>query len=418
MEHATGIPLSTDSEVLAALEQQPSAPLLLNFTARWCQPCQAFAPVLAAARQAGAGRFELMKVDVDAYPELARRFGVRGVPATLLFLEGAEHDRLVGAKPLKAFCEWLTARQVPVAPPQDTDAVPPSASAFYADPELMQFLLDRLYRHMDKQEVRGQFMPWWQDGRGSVSAALVHSSSPEVFERVTGLPYGLACVLEFLLLESRHDTAPLFEALRPGADTREVPLRFAHALLGHASLRWAEALDSAPHDALRRDWLDAAGRMLGGQPVGAEHWTALRKAAQALVTDSDPHHMLEDDLATLVARMSPPPSAFDADEWRSILARYRFSRHRLFEVQAGWTKQDAAQHNLRHRFFKQHVPIDADGRFDTDLFAAKRAEWERDHADFLALERKFHEDYPARSEAFAALFLPVLADTLRGCAAA
>lgn len=414
MNDAIAPDLVSETEVRDRL-QHPAGPLLLNFTASWCRPCKTFAPVLGALARAHGDKIDVMRVDIDAWPDLARAFQVRGVPSSILVRDGVEQDRLVGARPEGALVRWLVERGVPLAVAPDDRPAPLPHGAFYGDDSLKQFLVERLCRHMDQGEVKGMLFPSWQDGSGSVSCAFVHHPAPEVFEAVTGLPYGFGAALEFLKLEQRRDAQDVFAALAPGQDVRQVPLRLVRAWLGADTLGWAATLAAEPYGDLRRRWLALCGELLDGAQVATERWIELARAARALHTGGDAYHQLDDDLATLVEHLSPPPDVRDADEWRLILAHVGFAMARLAEHQEGWTKEDIAKPLLRERFFKKHIPVDADGRFDRDLFEAKRAEWERDNADFVAREEAFKES-GRYSEAWMALharFIPVLVDILR-----
>lgn len=82
---------SFDAEVLEA-----TRPVLVDFTATWCPPCRALAPVLLEIAKRAAGRMELVSVDCDASPELAVRFGIRGFPTVVAFEGGRERARHVG----------------------------------------------------------------------------------------------------------------------------------------------------------------------------------------------------------------------------------------------------------------------------------------------------------------------------------
>lgn len=85
-------------------------PVLVDFWAPWCQPCRTLTPRLEALATEYAGRMRLAKIDSDDNPELARRFGVRGIPNVKAFVDGVVVDEFTGVLPdreLRAFMDAL-----------------------------------------------------------------------------------------------------------------------------------------------------------------------------------------------------------------------------------------------------------------------------------------------------------------------
>ena len=86
--------LSFDSEVL-----QSEQPVLVDFTATWCQPCRAVAPLVGQIAEEYEGRVKVTAVDIDESPGTAQKYQIRGVPTLLMIKGGEVVGQQVGAVP-------------------------------------------------------------------------------------------------------------------------------------------------------------------------------------------------------------------------------------------------------------------------------------------------------------------------------
>ena len=88
---------------------QSKTPVLVDFWAPWCPPCRAIAPSLEELSDELAGKLQVVEVDIDEHPELARRYGVRSIPALKVFVDGNVAKELFGAMPKQALRAELAA---------------------------------------------------------------------------------------------------------------------------------------------------------------------------------------------------------------------------------------------------------------------------------------------------------------------
>ncbi len=89
------------------LEKSRSMPVVVDFWAVWCGPCRVLGPILERLETASGGRWTLARVDTDVHQEVAREFGIRGIPNVRMFIDGASVAEFTGALPEAAVVQWL-----------------------------------------------------------------------------------------------------------------------------------------------------------------------------------------------------------------------------------------------------------------------------------------------------------------------
>lgn len=82
--------------------------LVIDCTASWCGPCKLIAPLIDQLADEYSDHAKVFKLDLDANQPIAKRFGVRSIPAVMFFKQGELAETIVGAKPYEEFSNTLT----------------------------------------------------------------------------------------------------------------------------------------------------------------------------------------------------------------------------------------------------------------------------------------------------------------------
>ena len=235
------------------LQAAMEVPVVVDFWAPWCQPCQTLKPMLEKLAEEYKGRFLLAKVNSDENPELAQHFGVRSIPSVKVLYQGQLVDEFNGALPEGQLREFLDRIALPsgevdlraeaaklVAESQFEEALALLIQASQANPQDQAIQLDAV-------EVLMQL------GRNDEARQLLSGDYPEQAERANGLRARLA------LLDGAADIAPLEARLVANADDHATRLELSAAYAAQG--RFREALEAAI-EVVRRDRFfdEGAGR--------------------------------------------------------------------------------------------------------------------------------------------------------------
>ncbi len=87
---------------------QSDTPVLVDFWAAWCGPCRALAPVVDQVASEYNGKLKVMKMDVDKNNATPGRYGIRGIPALLIFKGGKVAEQIVGFVPKEQIDQTLS----------------------------------------------------------------------------------------------------------------------------------------------------------------------------------------------------------------------------------------------------------------------------------------------------------------------
>jgi putative thioredoxin len=129
------------------LEKSRETPVLVDFWAPWCGPCRVLGPVLDKLAAESGGSWELAKLNTDENPEVSMQYGIRGIPAVKLFIDGEVTAEFTGALPEHAVRSWLNENI-----PSEDSASLAEATSLVGQGRVSE--AQELLEHMDSDEAR------------------------------------------------------------------------------------------------------------------------------------------------------------------------------------------------------------------------------------------------------------------------
>lgn len=332
--------------------------LLISFGATWCGPCKQLMPTLRRLAAELEGDLGVGRIETDLHPGVGDPWKISAYPTLILFSGGRETARLVGLQTLGFLREWITRKLPPKQPTGSLSRLRPDWGAFYGNTLLRNHLFADARALATAGKLGSRRQPGWYGDAGSVWAALVRSSSPLVFERITGLPYSFAAALELINPANEAGLQALVEALEVDLDVTQIYLRLLVAWLGDKREHWDEYVPAAINSA-RLNWLATTQLLLEGGTVARDAWAplgeTLRTAART-IPEADAGRCL----GILIAEVSPPP---DVDTlpatYDRLMALGQQTRYRLSQRQAGVTAEVLALDQRVHEWFLGQWSIEA-----------------------------------------------------------
>jgi len=146
------ITVSAENFMTDVVEASERVPVLLDFWAPWCGPCQTLTPTLERIADEYVGRFILAKVNTDEQPQLAGHFQIRSIPTVMLVHRGEVVDQFTGVQPESTIKALLDRHVAPATGDSPAEPPPEPADPPRTKDERPEVLADRL---LDQRDAAG-----------------------------------------------------------------------------------------------------------------------------------------------------------------------------------------------------------------------------------------------------------------------
>jgi len=207
------------------LERSKTVPVLVDFWAPWCGPCKVVGPVLEKLAAEMAGRFELVKVNMDESPLLAQALMIQSIPAVKLIVNGEIRDEFVGAYPEPEVRRFLEHH---LPPPAAVEAVKGLGELQAGHPEDAERKFQEILAKEPKNAVALLGMARIHFAKGDHDAAKALAERVNELE-LDKLPNAKAIARDLASLQGMVFLAEQLKALEGAADTSETGALFRKA---------------------------------------------------------------------------------------------------------------------------------------------------------------------------------------------
>ena len=215
------------------LQRSREVPVVVDFWAAWCQPCQILGPILERVAADANGAFELVKVDTDANQDIAAQYGVQGIPTVVAFRDGAVADTFTGVLPEEAVRAWIEG----ILPTELDLMVDQARTAQLSDDGVTaEHILRQVLEHKPDHSEAGTSLASLLIDRGETDEALIVLGKLVPDAEVDRLQSAAR-----LKASSGHDLADLEERLAADPENEEMRIELAMALAARAE--YEPALD-------------------------------------------------------------------------------------------------------------------------------------------------------------------------------
>tara|TARA_R100000365_G_C2716026_1_gene49934 strand:- start:307 stop:735 length:429 start_codon:yes stop_codon:yes gene_type:complete len=102
--------VEADDASFNAVVGDATLPVLVDVWAPWCGPCRMVSPIVEQMSREFAGKLKVVKVNSDESPRVSQRHGIQSIPTLLVYRNGAERSRQIGALPAPQLREWVAAQ--------------------------------------------------------------------------------------------------------------------------------------------------------------------------------------------------------------------------------------------------------------------------------------------------------------------